>query len=103
LPLDAFVIPHGGSSHNVGPELLQLLDCDRYMVSTDGSKYQNPGRETIARIITYGRASPDRSLTLIFNYRSEFTEPWSNAELKKRYRYEAIYPTTPDAGVKVEI
>jgi hypothetical protein len=25
------------------------------------------------------------------------------AELKKRYRYETIYSTAPDAGVKVEI
>jgi hypothetical protein len=103
LPLDAFVIPHGGSSHNVGRELLQLLDCERYMVSADGSKFQNPDRVTIARIITYGRATPDRPLTLIFNYRSEFTEPWANAELKKRYRYEAIYPAAPDAGIKVGI
>jgi hypothetical protein len=103
LSLDAFVIPHGGSFRNVGPELLKLLDCERYMVSTDGSKFQNPDRVTIARIITYGRAAPDRPLTLIFNYRSEFTEPWANAELKKRYRYEAIYSTAPDAGIKVEI
>jgi hypothetical protein len=103
LPLDAFVIPRGGSSRNVGRELLQLLDCDRYMVSTDGTRYQHPDRETIARIIVYGRATPDRPLTLIFNYRSKFTDPWANAELKNRYRYEAIYPTAPDAGVKVEI
>jgi hypothetical protein len=103
LPLDAFVIPHGGSSGNVGRELLQLLDCERYMVSTDGSRFQHPHRETIARIIVYGRVTPDRPLTLIFNYRSEFTDPWANAELKNRYRYEAIYPTVPDAGVKVEI
>jgi hypothetical protein len=103
LPLDSFVIPHGGSSRNVSRELLQLLDCERYMVSSDGSKFNHPDRETIARIIVYGRVTPDQPLTLIFNYRSESTEPWANAELKNRYRYEAIYPTAPDAGIKIEI
>ena len=103
LRLDAFVIPHGGSQRNLSRELLELLECDRYLVSTNGAAFQHPSRETIARIVTFGRATPDRPLTLVFNYRSQFTEVWANPELQQRYRYTAIYPQQPDAGIKVQI
>jgi hypothetical protein len=103
LRLDAFVVPHGGSSRNLSRELLELLECDKYLVSTNGAVFQHPSRETIARIVTYGRATPDRALTLVFNYRSQFTEVWSDPELQQRYRYQAIYPDQPDAGIKVQI
>lgn len=103
LRLDAFVIPHGGSQRNLSRQLLDLLECDRYLVSTNGAVFQHPNRETIARIITFGRAALDRPLTLVFNYRSQFTEVWANPELQQRYRYTAIYPQQPGAGVKVQI
>jgi hypothetical protein len=103
LRLDAFVIPHGGSQRNLSRELLELLECDRYLVSTNGAVFQPPNRETIARIITFGRATPDAPLTLVFNYRSQITDVWANPELQARYRYTAIYPQQPDAGIKVQI
>lgn len=103
LRLDAFVIPHGGSQRNLSRELLELVECDRYLVSTNGAVFQHPNRETIARIITFGRATPDAPLTLVFNYRSQSTEVWSNPELQQRYRYTAIYPQQADAGIKVQI
>lgn len=103
LRLDAFVIPHGGSQRNLSRELLELLECDRYLVSTNGAVFQHPNRETIARIITFGRATPDRPLTLVCNYRSQFTDVWANPELQKRYRYTLVYPHQPDAGITVRI
>ena len=102
LRVDAFVVPHNGSARNLSRELLELIDCERYLVASDGTKFKHPDRETIARILTYGRTTPDAPLTLVFNYRTPFTEVWANPELKARYRYEAIYPTG-DGGIKVAI
>jgi hypothetical protein len=79
------------------------VECDRYLISTNGAVFRHPHRETIARIITFGRATSDRPLTLVLNYRSQFTEVWSNPELQQRYRYTAHYPQQPDAGVKVQV
>jgi hypothetical protein len=80
-----------------------LLECDRYLFSTDGSAFQHPDRETIARILTYGRASPDRPLTLVFNYRSPTTEIWANPALQSRYRYRALYPEQNGQGIKLQV
>lgn len=103
LRLDAFVVPHAGSARNINRELLALIECDRYLFSTDGSAFQHPDRETIARILTYGRASPDRPLTLVFNYRSPMTEIWANPELQSRYHYRALYPEQNGQGIKMQV
>jgi beta-lactamase superfamily II metal-dependent hydrolase len=103
LRVDAFVVPHAGSARNMNRELLVLLECDRYLFSTDGSAFQHPDRETIARILAYGRASPDRPLTLVFNYRSPTTEVWANEELQSRYHYRALYPEQNGQGIKLQV
>jgi hypothetical protein len=90
LRVDAFVVPHAGSARNMNRELLMLLECDRYLFSTDGSAFQHPDRETIARILAYGRASPQRPLTL-------------SKELQSRYRYRALYPEQNGQGIKLQV
>ena len=74
----------------------------RYL-STDGTAFQHPDRETIARILVYGRASPDRPLTLVFNHRTATTEVWANPQLQSRYSYRALYPEQNGAGIKVQL
>lgn len=105
LRVDAFVVPHNGSARNLSRPLLELLECDRYLIATDGGKFGHPNRETIARIIMYGRATPDSRLKLVFNYRTRFTEVWDDPALKARYGYEAFYPIgpEPDAGITVHL
>ncbi|MEW8688352.1 MAG: TIR domain-containing protein [Candidatus Thiodiazotropha sp.] len=100
LPVGAFVVPHGGSSHHLSPELLELISCDRYLISSNGDRFGHPHRETIARIITYGRRAPERGLTLIFNYRSAYTEIWADEALQSRYNYQVLYPES-GGGIKV--
>ena len=103
LRVDAFVVPHNGSARNLTRELLELLDCERYLVSTNGSTFRHPDRETIARILAFGRAEPNRPLTLVFNYRTEWTSVWDDPALKARWKYEAIYPSVEGGGIKVQI
>lgn len=103
LRLDAFVLPHNGSARNVHRELLELLDCDRYLVSTDGARFRHPDRETIARILAYGRPTPGTPLMLVFNYRSSSTAVWDDAQLKARWNYQTVYPTQESGGILVQI
>jgi hypothetical protein len=103
LRVDAFVVPQAGSLRNMNRELLGLLECDRYLFSTDGTAFRHPDRETIARILIYGRPSPDRPLTLVFNYRTPTTEIWANPQLQSLYRYRAVYPEQTGAGIKIQL
>ncbi len=92
LPVGAFLVPHNGSERNLNRELLQLIACDRYLFSTDGTRFRHPHRVTVARILTYGRSSSDAVPTLVFNYRSDASEVWADPELQERHRYRAVYP-----------
>jgi hypothetical protein len=88
LRLDACKVPHHGARGNNGPGFLSLLDCQNFLVSTDGSHgYHHPHQETVARILT-GR----KGARLHFNYRSRETEIWDDPDLRRDWDYEALYP-----------
>ncbi|KKX47711.1 MBL fold metallo-hydrolase [Sphingobacterium sp. IITKGP-BTPF85] len=62
-------ISHHGCKHNSGKELFELIDCNCYLISTDGSgPYNHPDRETIARLSEYSRVSVEEPLTIYLNY-----------------------------------
>ena len=66
LRVDAIVVPHGGRAHNLHRQLLELLDCERYLIATSGERYRHPDRETIARILAFGPTDRSVPLTLVF-------------------------------------
>ncbi|ELI0637185.1 MBL fold metallo-hydrolase [Vibrio harveyi] len=47
LPLAMVKLSHHGSQHNTSAELLQLIDCENYYISTNGGRYDHPDEETI--------------------------------------------------------
>jgi hypothetical protein len=68
LPLDAFKVPHHASHSNTSPELLDLVDCARYLISTNGERFQHPHRETLSRIIKHSAPAQ-----FFFNYSTSST------------------------------
>jgi len=99
LKLDAFKIPHHGSAHNVSRELLDLIECRRFLLSTNGSYFHHPEAGAMSRIVRFGGANPQ----LIFNYRTEETEIWDDPDLKDRYGYSAIYPPAANGFQTVDL
>ncbi len=63
LNLDILKVSHHGSKHNTSTELLEMIDCKKFLISTNGKKYQHPDKECLARIIKT-QDCPE----LIFNY-----------------------------------
>lgn len=98
LRVDAFKVSHHASQRNLSRELLEVLDCNRYLVSTDGSHFHHPDREAIARIIKSG-PRPD----LFFNYRSDDNKVWARRALQDKYGYRAHYPDDGKAGMRLSI
>jgi hypothetical protein len=96
LRLDAFKVPHHGSAFNLSADLLESIDCRRFLVSTNGSYFDHPEPVAIARIIKFGGQSPE----LIFNYRTEHTERWDDASLRSAHGYEVSYPDADRDGFR---
>ena len=106
LPLEAFKIPHHGSRNNISDSLLQKIDCHRFLVSTNGSRFQHPDIEAIARIVGGShRPAPadDASIEIAFNYRTRFNESWGSEELNDKWNFKAVYPDTGHEGLRVKL
>lgn len=99
LRLDAFKLSHHGSSGNISREMLELIECPRYLISTNGSYFKHPAAEAIARLLKFGGASK----TLYFNYASDYTNLWDDANLRGAYNYSVEYPTDHDGTLRVSL
>jgi beta-lactamase superfamily II metal-dependent hydrolase len=97
VPVDAFKVPHHGSKHNLSAEVLGLVECDRYLFSTNGDIYRHPDPVAVSRIVT-----GTEDATLEFNYRCETTDRWDSARLRRRHQYRTAFPNDGE-GLAVEI
>jgi hypothetical protein len=86
LPLDAFKLAHHGSRANTSGELLDLVDCNRYLISTSGARFDHPDKECLARVIWANRCKPDTAL--YFNYQGTDAEEALDVQADRcRYGY----------------
>lgn len=99
IRVDAFKLPHHGSRYNLSPEVLDLVDCGRYLFSTDGtSRSRHPDPIAVSRII-----ARRENVRLEFNYHTATTAPWDSATMRQEFRYEAIYPVAGGQSLTVEL
>jgi beta-lactamase superfamily II metal-dependent hydrolase len=100
LKLDLFKLCHHGSKANTSPSLLKIVDCVNFAISTDGSKYNHPDRETIARIL---RSDPHRHKTVYFNTNQEHAAVWNRDDLKDKYNFSCVMPPENQPGLAIDI
>lgn len=78
VALDAFKVPHHGSSKNLTPQLMNVISCGKYLISTSGSRFHHPDVDAIKMIIDEHHG--DELPALLFNYRSEDNDFWAAQE-----------------------
>lgn len=63
-------ISHHGSLNNTSQDELGLIQCNNYIISTNGgtATHKHPSRETIARIV-YSKSRTSEPLNIFFNYK----------------------------------
>jgi Predicted hydrolase (metallo-beta-lactamase superfamily) len=92
LRLDALKLPHHGSQKNISADLLGQLDCDTFLISSDGSAgYDHPDDETIQLILAEAKTQGTRP-ALHFNYLSHRTKSWALKSNGNGERYEVYFP-----------
>jgi hypothetical protein len=99
LAVDAAKLAHHGSKGSTSAELLERLDCSRYLVSTNGKIFNHPSREAIARTIVHGGEHP----RLLFNYRPANATCFDDPRLREKHGYEMVFPPEGVDGMRVEL
>lgn len=77
LPIDYCKISHHGSKSNTSGTLISLIDCDKFIISTNWKK-GNPTKECLSRIIMNSR----RPVKFLCNYKQS-NEIFSDREYSK--------------------
>ncbi|WP_134090160.1 AVAST type 1 anti-phage system MBL fold metallo-hydrolase Avs1a [Olivibacter sp. XZL3] len=85
---DLIKVSHHGSFGNISHELLNKIDSERYLISTNGQKHNHPDKETIAHIIT---RKVDFHRNLYFNYITANSKYFDRKDWKEKYNYSIHY------------
>ncbi len=103
LAVDALKLSHHGGRKNTDAGLLEALACNCYLVSTDGSYYDHPQPESMARVIVHGRQRGEPRF--FFNYRSSETGVWDDRRLFRAAgrTYQPVYPDFGTVGLSVDL
>lgn len=87
IKFDLIKIAHHGSKNNTSPELLNYIDSENYVISTNGSSHNHPDPETIARIIN---RKVEFMRKFYFNYPLDSIAPFKDKVLMEKYNYQII-------------
>ena len=96
LTVDYVKMPHHGSAENISNDLLDIIDCDNYIISTNGGKgYRHPHREALANVLCHPERDYSRTVYLYFNHSLDLiennrNEKLFNQELDKGLNYDFL-------------
>lgn len=100
LRVNVVKLSHHGSSRNTSQQLLDLISCPKYLLSTNGSIHRHPDKSTIARLLLFGGEEKE----LVFNYNTAETLIWDNTDWKQKHRYTTRYPPeTENGGMVIDL
>ncbi len=92
--IDYIKLSHHGSKYNTSTEFLELVDCNHFIFSTNGTD-QKPHIQTIARILCNKGRDVNQKIYLYFNYPREQYESKKvrllTKEEEEKYNCECIF------------
>jgi hypothetical protein len=97
LRLAALKLSHHGSKGNTTPGLMRTIDCQNYLVSTDGSIFHHPDAEAIECVL-----ANSKSARLFFNYQSQYTTGWKSAP-PGAPGFAAYYPARNGESITIDL
>ncbi|MQA21649.1 ComEC/Rec2 family competence protein [Rugamonas rivuli] len=97
LKIDLLKVSHHGSQSNTSVALLNLIECCRFAISTNGKIHAHPDQAAIARVI-----GSNSNAELIFNYETALTARWQNRP-PTWPRYRTSYPCGIGPFVRVTV
>ena len=103
LPLAAFKLAHHGSAGNVSRDILERVDCRRFLISTDGSVHRHPDNLALLRVLRHSVPPAE----LLFNYASATTRRWGDSAADVTRQgfpdYVSRYPSDPAQGIVLDL
>ena len=74
LEVDYVKVAHHGSMHNTSNELLDIIKCNHYIISTSGERFHHPDRTCLAHILCHPTRDWNEKVHIYLNYDLETIE-----------------------------
>ncbi|AEI52160.1 ComEC/Rec2 family competence protein [Runella slithyformis] len=103
IQLELMKISHHGSKANTSDELIKLVDCQCFLISSnEGNKHSFPHKEALARVIwvTHQRR-PKTPIHIYFTYNSSILKEIFSSEEQKEFMLICHYPETGNEGITI--
>lgn len=94
LVVDFVKVSHHGSRNNTSNSLLDIIQCNKYIISTNGGngRSNHPDRTAIAHILCHTTRNMNTKVHLYFNYSLEIIEkngiPFLNEDECEKWNFE---------------
>lgn len=85
LNVNVVKVSHHGSKKNTNEELLDIINCSNYIISSDASSHGLPNKECIAKII-----NSNQNVTIYSNYKYIDRKGIFSDDDKKKYEFKYI-------------
>lgn len=96
ITVDAVKISHHGSKFNTSMNLLNRINCNKYLISTNGNVHNHPDLETLARIIIKNN---NKNTNIYINYDLTNIPQWFLAELTNKYKNINLFMNTEEVEI----
>ena len=87
LKLKFVKLSHHGSEKNINRTFLDLIDCQQFVILTNGTKFNHPSKCTLELIYKY---QDEKEIEFLFNYEDYYREKLSTED-EKKYNFKAKY------------
>ncbi len=92
-------LSHHGSAKNLNQELIEMIKCSNYIISTDGSSHELPNKLTLAKIAIYRK---EVGTKFYFNYQNETLGSIFYKEDIANYKLQLFYPKDDEIYLAIE-
>lgn len=80
--VDAVKVSHHGSKNNTSLDILNRINCNKYLISTNGKSHNHPDLEVLARIAYVNK---NRETYIYINYEIDHIPEWFLNDLRDNY------------------
>lgn len=93
--IDYMKLSHHGSKENFQNSLLDIIDCDNFIISAiGGNNYNLPNKIVLAKILCHAKRDLNKQIRFIFNHdNSKLRRIFANDKNAERdYNFRCLYP-----------
>ena len=99
LNIDLVKVSHHGSENNTSTKLLRLINCNNYLISSDGNRGKLPDKIVLAKILSLNESN--ENYNFFFNYQEENYDLKIKDNEKKDFAFECFFPKADSIGIRI--